>query len=68
MSKIRREIRKFQIRMITDYKKVYRKNQLKGIFPKKEYKQMCQSAKLHAEDLAEYSLYKTGYIKELYNE
>ena len=68
MSKIRREIRKFQIRMITDYKKVYRKSQLKGIFPKKEYKQMCQRAKLHAEDLAEYSLYKTGYIKELYNE
>ena len=68
MSKFRREVRKFQTRMITDYKKVYRKSQLKGIFPKKEYKQMCKSAKLHAEDLAEYSLYKTGYIKELYNE
>lgn len=68
MSKFRREVRKFQTRFITDYKKVYRKSQFKGIFPKKDYKSLCQSAKNHAEDLAEYSLYKTGYIKELYNE
>lgn len=68
MSKIRREIKKFQTRMITDYKKVYRVNHHKGFFPKKEYKALCRCAKMHAEDLAEYSLYKTGYIKELYNE